>query len=84
MKKSKSNVETSKPVTPAQSTPAVEDATRTILYVDKATANVYHLCAMTVEGDKILEDKVIHKDIPGIVYGKLAEALRNQKVRHVK
>lgn len=60
--------------------PTKPSVTRTITYIVKDTQNEYRLQQLTLEGDQVVEDKTIHKDLPNIVYAKLIEILKRQAI----
>ncbi len=50
---------------------------KTLLYVVKKTMQVYQLRKMTVSGDKVVADELVHEDVPSIVYGKFVQGMVN-------
>ncbi len=51
---------------------------RKILYINKTTMKEYELREITIEDGWVKHDKLICKDIPGIVYAKFFRSLVNE------
>lgn len=64
-------------------TPKAIPKPRTIYYVRKDTQKEYSLMEMEVLADRVTIDRVLHRDLAMIVYAKLFQKLKEQKVGSV-
>lgn len=49
-----------------------------IPYIEKRNMGGYTLRQLTIENGVVVDDFVLHKDIPPIIYGKLVERIKKQ------